>query len=111
MSTHKDYFGTIEHIEGTFEIEDYELYYRRFGNGDSVLVALHGGPGMPHDYLAPLAELAGDDLTVYLYDQFGVGRSDMPTPGDFDRYTVDQYKNELEKIRHIIDPMGEFYRH
>ena len=109
MATERDYFGTIEHVEGTFSIDEYELYYRRFGSGDDVLVGLHGGPGMPHDYLAPLAEHAGDDLTVYLYDQFGVGRSDMPAPGDFDRYTVDHYRSEVEAVRRAIDPDGEFY--
>lgn len=109
MSSHRDYFGTIDHVEGTFDIDDYGLYYRRFGNGDDVLLALHGGPGMPHDYLAPLAAHAGEDLTVYLYDQFGVGRSDGPAPGDFDRYTVDHYREEVEAVREAIDPVGDFY--
>jgi proline-specific peptidases, Bacillus coagulans-type subfamily len=63
---------------------------------------------MPHDYLAPLAQHAGDDLTIYLYDQFGVGRSDEPAPGDFDRYTVDHYRNEVEAVRQSIAPDGDF---
>jgi proline iminopeptidase len=109
MPTEGTYFDTHEHVEGRFDIDDYELYYRRFGSGDDVLLALHGGPGMPHDYLAPLAEHAGEDLTVYLYDQFGVGRSDRPAPGDFDRYTVDHYRSEVEAVRRAIDPDGEFY--
>lgn len=108
MTDFPDYFATHDHGEGYFEIEDYELYYRRFGSGDDVLVGVHGGPGMPHDYLAPLAQHAGEDLTVYLYDQFGVGRSDEPTPGDFDRYTVDHYRDELEAVRQAIDPTGSF---
>jgi len=73
------------------------------------LLALHGGPGMPHDYLAPLAQHGGEELTVYLYDQFGVGGSDRPAPGDFDRYTVDHYREEVEGVRQAIDPSGEFY--
>jgi len=109
MPPHHDYFGTIDHVEGTFAIDDYDLYYRRFGSGDDVLLALHGGPGMPHDYLAPLAAHAGEDLTVYLYDQFGVGRSDGPAPGDFDRYTVEHYRDEVEAVRGSIDPAGDFY--
>lgn len=108
MTEYPDYFGTIEHVESTFDIDDYELYYRRFGSGDDVLVGLHGGPGMPHEYLAPLAQHAGDELTVYLYDQFGVGRSDEPAPGDFDRYTVEHYRDELEAVRQAIDPDGSF---
>ncbi|MEF8801308.1 MAG: proline iminopeptidase-family hydrolase [Halolamina sp.] len=109
MDSHPDYFSEYDHGEGTFDVEEYELYYRRFGTGDDVLLALHGGPGMPHDYLAPLAQHGGEDLTVYLYDQFGVGGSDRPAPGDFDRYTVDHYRDEVEAVRQAIDPAGGFY--
>ena len=108
MPDYPDYFTTHDHGEGYFDIDDYELYYRRFGSGDDVLVGVHGGPGMPHDYLAPLAQHAGDDLTVYLYDQLGVGRSDKPAPGDFDRYTVAHYRDELEAVRQAINPEGSF---
>lgn len=91
-----------EHGEGYLSIDDYELFYRRFGDGDEVLLCLHGGPGMPHDYLAPLAQHGSDDITVYLYDQFGVGRSDTPAPGDFDRYTVEHYREEVDAVRREI---------
>ena len=73
-----------DHTEGYFDIEDYQLYYRRFGQSDDVILALHGGPGMPHDYLLPLARHGDSERAVYLYDQFGVGRSDKPAQGDFD---------------------------
>lgn len=95
-----------DHGEGYLDIEDYELFYRRYGDGDDVLLGIHGGPGMPHDYLLPLAEHASDDLSVYLYDQFGVGRSDEPAPGDFDRYTVEHHRDEIEAVRQELDPDG-----
>ncbi len=94
----------LDHTEGYWRIDDDELYYRRFGSGDTVLLGLHGGPGMPHEYLLPLAEHASDRVSVYLYDQFGVGKSDTPAPGDFDRYTVAHYREELEAVRQQIDP-------
>lgn len=96
----------IDHGEGYLDGGDYELYYRRYGHGDDVLLGVHGGPGMPHDYLLPLAAHADDDLSVYLYDQFGVDRSDTPAPGDFDRYTVEHYRDEIETVRRAIDPDG-----
>lgn len=108
MTAYPDYFATHAHTEGYFQVDDYELYYRKFGSGDDVLLGVHGGPGMPHDYLAPLVRHAGDDRTVYLYDQFGVGRSDTPAPGDFDRYTVEHYRDELDAVRRAIDPAGSF---
>lgn len=101
-----EHYLEYDHGEGYFEVEDYELYYRRFGDGADVLLALHGGPGMPHDYLLPLARHGSGDRSVYLYDQFGVGRSDRPAPGDFDRYTVGHYRDEVEAIRREIEPEG-----
>lgn len=98
-----DYLDAL-HSEGYLDVDDYELYYRRFGTGDTVLLGLHGGPGMPHDYLLPLAAHGSTDLSVVLYDQFGVGRSDRPAPGDFDRYTVEHYRDEVEAVRQAFDP-------
>ncbi|WP_254863900.1 proline iminopeptidase-family hydrolase [Halovivax gelatinilyticus] len=90
------------HAEGFFDVGEYELYYRRFGTGDDVLLGLHGGPGMPHDYLLPLAAHGDDERSVVLYDQFGVGRSATPVPGDFDRYTVDHYRAEVDAVRDAL---------
>ncbi|GAD52913.1 proline iminopeptidase [Halarchaeum acidiphilum MH1-52-1] len=92
----------LNHSEGYFDVEDYRLYYRRFGRGDDVILTLHGGPGMPHDYLLPLARHGSAERSVYLYDQFGVGVSDGPAPGDFDRYTVDHYCDEVDAVRDAI---------
>lgn len=89
----------IPHREGFFELDEYDLYYRAFGKGDTVLLVLHGGPGGHGDILAPLAEHGDDEVTVYLYDQFGGGQSDRPATGDFDRYTVNHYREEVEAIR------------
>ena len=90
------------HTEGFLDVGDYELYYRRFGTGDDLLLGLHGGPGMPHDYLLPLAAHGDDERSVVLYDQFGVGRSATPAPGDFDRYTVDHYRAEVDAVRDAL---------
>lgn len=90
------------HFEGQFSISDGRLYYREFGSGDNVLVGLHGGPGAPHDYLAPLVDLAGPDWTVYLYDQFGCGRSDSPPDRVYDYYTIEEYADRLEEVREAI---------
>lgn len=93
-----------DHEEGYLAINDYELFYRRFGEGDEVLLVVHGGPGAPHDYLLPLARHGSSDVSVYFYDQFGVGRSNTPAPGDFDRYTIDHYREEIEAVRRELDP-------
>jgi proline-specific peptidase len=60
------------------------------------LLCLHGGPGVPHDYLEPLADLA-DDRPVVFYDQLGCGRS--AGPGDPALWTVDRAVREVAAVR------------
>lgn len=92
----------IPHREAFFELDDYDLFYRAFGRGDTVLLGLHGGPGSHSGVISPLARHGSDEVTVYLYDQFGAGRSDRPAAGDFDRYTVEHYREEVEAVRRAI---------
>lgn len=93
----------VPHYEGHLSIGVGDLYYREFGTGENVLVGLHGGPGAPHDYLAPLTDLASDDWTVYLYDQYGCGRSDEPADGVYDEYTMAAYRDRVDEVRRAID--------
>jgi proline iminopeptidase len=54
------------------------VWYRIVGAGSGTpLLTLHGGPGLPSDYLAPLEALA-DARPVIFYDQLGCGRSERP---------------------------------
>src|ERR1700734_1468816 len=64
------------------------------------LLCLHGGPGMPHDYLEPLGEL-GAQRPVVFYDQLGCGRSSGPSdPGLF---TVERHIDELDAVRDALE--------
>lgn len=54
-----------------------------------MLVVLHGGPGLSHDYLTDLFTLASSELRVVLYDQRGVGRSTGTVDGDILARQVD----------------------
>lgn len=64
------------------------------------VMCLHGGPGMSHDYLIPLADLSEKGYTVILYDQAGCGRSDEPE--DRNSFTVDHGVEEAEALRRKI---------
>lgn len=84
-----------------------QTWYRVYGQLDpsnsSVvpLVALHGGPGIPHDYMVPLADLATSfGIPVILYDQIGNGQSTHypEKKGDEAFWTIDLFVAELENL-------------
>ena len=76
----------------------YKLYVRMFGPSGGVnIVCLHGGPGTPHEYLLPFTDLANDGYRVVLYDQLGVGKSDLPKNKAL--FTMERYVEDLEGLR------------
>jgi proline-specific peptidase len=69
--------------EGTVPFRGYRTWYQVVGelhspDGKRPLLVLHGGPGVPHDYLGDLARLADGGRAVVFYDQLGCGKSDHP---------------------------------
>ncbi len=77
------------------------VWYGIYGVGrpGTPLVVLHGGPGVPHDYLLPLTELA-DVRPVIFYDQLGCGLSvcaDNP-----DDWTVENSVAGLHALCHQL---------
>jgi proline-specific peptidase len=86
--------------EGYLPIGPYRLWYRSVGGDqESVppLLILHGGPGVPHDYLQNLAALASPQRRVIFYDQLGCGRSDCPD--DLSLWRVDRFVEEVGHVR------------
>jgi len=63
------------------------------------LLVLHGGPGAPHDYLEPLAALAGERPVIF-YDQLGCGASERP--GDRSLWTLERSVEELAAVRSAL---------
>jgi pimeloyl-ACP methyl ester carboxylesterase len=90
----------IESREFNVQGPDGTLYARAAGNlkSGNVLIAIHGGPGMTHDYMLNLEKLAGPNFAIVTYDQRGVGRSSSPlaNPGS---YTLEKYADDLEAVR------------
>src|SRR5262252_7555450 len=81
---------------------DGELFVRRAGGGDpqaSVLIAVHGGPGISHEPLEALEALSSPRRMVVTYDQRGVGRS----TGTVDESRVlDQAIDDLDLVRQSL---------
>jgi proline iminopeptidase len=84
--------------EGFIPAPGGRVFYRIIGQDATgvPLLALHGGPGIPHDYLEPLEALA-DERPVVFYDQLGCGESDRP--GDLSLYTLPRFVEELAAVR------------
>lgn len=78
--------------------------YRILGDlsAGKPLVALHGGPGIPHVYLAPLFTYYHKQTRtpVILYDQIGCGKSTHypEKQGDESFWTVSLFVSELENL-------------
>lgn len=79
---------------------DANLFVRSVGgyDGGPVLVLLHGGPGISHEYMLPLEALSSDKLRVVSYDQRGVGRSSGTVSSD----PMKDYIEDLEAVRQVI---------
>ena len=82
-------------------VQGFKLFYRVFGNGDNVLLCLHGGPGGTLDYLLPLGKLGDDRIKVVLYDQLGCGRSEKPK--DTSLFCADYFVEEVEGMRRELN--------
>jgi proline iminopeptidase len=83
---------------GYVRVRGKRLYYRRIGSGGrGRVLALHGGPGLSHDYLTPLADLAAGGYELVLYDQFGCGSSDRPA--SYTDYTISSSAEDADAVR------------
>lgn len=86
--------------EGYTPVTGGRVWYQIVGTGDAIpLLVLHGGPGVPHDYLEPLAALA-DERSVVFYDQLGCGKSERPE--DVSLWELERFVEELSLVRQAL---------
>jgi proline iminopeptidase len=72
-----------------------------FGEGEEVILGLHGGPGCTCDYLRDShSMLAEHGFRVVVYDQLGSGRSDKPN--DKSLWNIPRFIEEVEAIRQAL---------
>lgn len=86
--------------EGRIAVPGGNVAWRRFGGGSKTpLLVMHGGPGVPSDYLEPLAAL-GNERSVFMWDQLGCGRSDRPS--DPSLWTIPRFVEETHIVRRSL---------
>jgi proline-specific peptidase len=91
--------------EGRIPFRRHRTWYRIVGQWPVAgaappLLVLHGGPGMPHDYLTDLDLLADSGRTVVYYDQLGCGNSDHPD--DATLWTMGTFVAEVGAVRSAL---------
>jgi proline iminopeptidase len=69
------------------------------------LLTLHGGPGLTHNYLEALEDLA-DERPVIFFDQLGCGDSERPR--DLSLWTVERSVAEVDSVREALG-LGRFH--
>jgi proline iminopeptidase len=65
------------------------------GEGQPIIV-LHGGPGLPHNYLNPYFDELASNYKLFMYDQRGCG--DTEFPADTSSINPETYVNDLEAL-------------
>jgi len=66
-------------LDGMIAVPGGRVWFKRVGGGAGCpLLAVHGGPGLPHDYITALQRLA-DEREVIFWDQLGCGKSERPS--------------------------------
>jgi L-proline amide hydrolase len=89
--------------ERSIRFREWNVWTQIHGDLDTLaagrlpVLMLHGGPGVPHDYLENMAKLATTGRPVIFYDQLGCGKSDRPD--DPALWTVDLFKEEIDIVR------------
>jgi L-proline amide hydrolase len=72
-------------------------------DGALPLFVLHGGPGMAHNYVRNLAELANETgRTVIHYDQIGCGNSTHLPDAPAGFWTPELFVDEFHTVRHAL---------
>ena len=78
---------------------DPSLYYETVGERGPLVVVLHGGPGLPHDYLRPEWDRLAEGARVVYYDQRGCGRSGRTPPYGWRAHVLD-----LDRLLAALSP-------
>ena len=85
----------LEVVEDSVEVSGVKMFYWVYqkhspDSSDSGLPVLmiNGGPGLPHNYMLPLKQVACSGRKVIFYDQVGTGRSTICPPVGKGEHTI-----------------------
>jgi proline iminopeptidase len=81
---------------GYVSADNRNFFYEKIGYGPENIVVIHGGPGLPHNYLLPALQNLAPYATVWFYDARGHGLSEQNHPNE--SYTMQQLVDDIESF-------------
>jgi proline iminopeptidase len=85
----------------TIPVPGGHVWFKRVGDGPGLpLLAVHGGPGLPHNYISSLQRLANEREVIF-WDQLGCGNSECPS--NVDLWTMERSVAEMDAV---IEALG-----
>lgn len=79
----------------------YQIYTTKESQNNTPIILLHGGPGVPHNYLLNLSELSKQRPVIF-YDQLGCGKSSLE--GEHKHlWTLTRFVTELDVLTKALD--------
>jgi len=96
-SEEEEYTSNDTAIETSQHSLNYRIHNRMNLSSQKAapILVLHGGPGVPSDYLYPLKDVV-PYRSIIFYDQLGSGRS--PGPDNINAYSIEKSIDDLELI-------------
>jgi proline iminopeptidase len=86
----------MSELSGTIPVPGGTVWFKRSGGGPGLpLLAVHGGPGLPHNYIRSLERLA-DEREVVFWDQLGCGNSERPS--NVELWTMERSVAEMDAV-------------
>ncbi|MFL6214006.1 MAG: alpha/beta fold hydrolase [Blastocatellia bacterium] len=84
---------------GKFKSHGLELLYEMQGSGNEVIIVLHGGPGLPHEYYHPMLSNLSRYARLIYFDR----RADMASQRDkHEPVSVAEMADDVEALRQTL---------
>ena len=84
---------------GTFQSNGLNLVYEMQGDGDEVVIVVHGGAGIPHEYFHPMLSNLSRYATLVYFDR----RADMlSTKSNHGMASIEEMSDDIDALRKAL---------
>jgi proline iminopeptidase len=83
---------------GTFQSNGLKLTYETQGSGDEVVIVVHGGAGLPHEYFHPMLYNLSRYAKLVFFDR----RADMLNSSSSGMASIDELSDDIDALRKTL---------